>query len=51
MLYKLAFFVHPFDEESSLGILNMRYEIPEDSHFSETLHKMIRKKYFQLEKI
>jgi AP2-associated kinase len=43
MLYKLAYFVHPFDEDSSLGILNMRYEIPEDSPFSDTLVKMIRK--------
>ena len=42
MLYKLAFFIHPFDEESPLGILNMRYEIPDDSPFSDNLHKMIR---------
>ena len=41
MLYKLAFFELPFDEDSSLGILNGRCNIPEESPYSDNLHKLI----------
>eukprot|EP01119_Soliformovum_irregulare_P020827 TRINITY_DN6807_c0_g1_i5.p1 TRINITY_DN6807_c0_g1~~TRINITY_DN6807_c0_g1_i5.p1 ORF type:complete len:854 (+),score=258.52 TRINITY_DN6807_c0_g1_i5:85-2562(+) len=42
MLYKLCFFAPPFEEGSSLGILNVNYSIPDESRYSAKLHDLIK---------
>ena len=42
LLYRICFFVHPFDEGGSLQILNVNYEIPGNSPYSQELHKFIQ---------
>ncbi|GAM17149.1 hypothetical protein SAMD00019534_003240 [Acytostelium subglobosum LB1] len=39
LLFKMAFFVDPF--ESSLAIMNIRYQIPNNSRFSPAFHSLI----------
>jgi serine/threonine protein kinase len=41
VLYKLAFYVTPFEEGGTLQILNLRYSIPENSLYSANIPKLI----------
>ena len=41
LLYKLAFYKTPFEEEGNLAIVNANYKIPSDSPYSEKIHQLI----------
>ncbi|KAI7847799.1 kinase-like domain-containing protein [Circinella umbellata] len=40
-LYKLCYYTTPFEEQGQLAILNARYSIPSQPHFSEGLKRLI----------
>ena len=41
ILFSLCFRRHPFASDSTLAILNCKYELPSDSPYSETIHTLI----------
>jgi len=43
LLFKICYFQDAFEPGSSLGILNVRYDIPEDNKFSNGILKIISK--------
>jgi serine/threonine protein kinase len=42
VLFRLAFFDHPFEDGANLQIINAVYQIPTNSRFSTQLHDVIR---------
>ncbi|KAI9255276.1 kinase-like domain-containing protein [Phascolomyces articulosus] len=41
LLYKLCYYTTPFEEQGQLAILNARYSIPNQPHFSDGLKRLI----------
>ncbi len=43
ILFTIAFFEHPFQTAGNLGIINGKYDVPDDNRFSKYLTVLIRK--------
>jgi AP2-associated kinase len=41
LLYKLAFYTTPFEDDGALAIVNAKYVIPSDSPYSKAIHDLI----------
>lgn len=41
LLYKLCYYTTPFEEQGQLAILNARYSIPTQPHFSDGVKRLI----------
>lgn len=42
IIYVLCFAQHPFQDVSSLAIINGQYQIPDDEHISDNMRKLIK---------
>lgn len=42
LLYRICFFVHPFDDGTNLQIINVNYSIPDNSPYSTQMHDLIQ---------